>query len=179
MKSFVRELLGGAVLMLVAALTGIAVNAVRPDGLPLIQQGVAVETAQHHDEPTGATPDTSASAAEANLPEGAVSLEEMKLKFDAGTSVIIDARSTAEYEQGHIPGAINLPHDRIPEFIDMLMSQAPMSADVVCYCRSFTCDFSDLLATELKIMGFENVSVFSGGWEQWSGAGYPAETGRR
>ena len=109
------------------------------------------------------------------LAEGAISLAEMKRLFDEGSVIILDARDASEYEQGHIPGAINIPYDRIPEYFDVLNSQVPTDAHVVVYCRSLTCDFSDQLATELKIIGYQNVSVFSGGWEQWTTAGYPIE----
>jgi 3-mercaptopyruvate sulfurtransferase SseA len=171
MKSFLKELLGGIALMVVATLVGMTVNAVRPNGVALIQKGQPVATVQH-----GEADSTVAGGAPA---EGVVSLEQMKQMFDAGTAVIIDARATTEYEEGHIPGAINIPHDRIPEFMDVLTSEVSTDAHVVCYCRSLTCDFSDLLATEMKVIGYQSVSVFSGGWDQWKEAGYPAETGPR
>ena len=157
--------------MLVASLTGVAVNAVRPGGsVALIQKGQAVSTAQHGDV------DSTASVAPA---EGVVTLEQMKQLFDSGGAVIIDARSTTEYEEGHIPGAINIPHDRIPEFMDVLNTEVSTDARVVAYCRSVTCDFSDLLATEMKVIGYQDVSVFSGGWDEWTKAKYPTETGPR
>jgi 3-mercaptopyruvate sulfurtransferase SseA len=172
MKSFLKELIGGIVVMIVATVVGVAVNAMRPTGgVALIQQGQAVSTAQHSE--------TDSTAAAAPLAEGAISLAQMKEIFDAGSATIVDARSTTEYEEGHIPGAVNIPHDRIPEFMDVLNNEVPMEAHVVCYCRSLTCDFSDLLATEMKIIGYQNVSIFSGGWDEWTKAGYPTETGPR
>ena len=170
MKSFLKELAGGVAVMIVATLIGIAVNAARPDGVALIQQGEAVATVQH-----GEVDSTSAAAPR----EGVVTIEEMKQIVDAGGSVIIDARSTTEYEEGHIPGSINIPHDRLPEFMEVLNNEVPTDGRVICYCRSFTCDFSDLLATELKIIGYQDVSVFSGGWDQWKEAGHPVEKGPR
>jgi len=178
MNSFLREILGGIVLMIAASIAGIVVNVARPDGLPLIQAGAPVETAPHGSD---ATPDSAAadSTGAVALPEGAVSLEEMKRLIDSGTAVVIDARSSTEYEEGHLPGAINIPHDRLPEFIDALNSEVPLDAQVVLYCRGPECDFSDMLATEMKIMGYQNVAVFTGGWEHWTGAGYPTEAGPR
>lgn len=170
MRNVFSEILGGVGIMVVATLLGIVVNAVRPNGVALIQSGAPVSTAQHV-----AHSDSMAADTTATLAEGAISLAEMKRLFDEGSVVILDARDASEYEQGHIPGAINIPYDRIPEYFDVLNSQVPMDAHVVCYCRSLTCDFSDQLATELKIIGYTNVSVFSGGWEQWTTAGYPVE----
>lgn len=170
MRNVFSQILGGVGVMVVASLLGIVVNAVRPNGIPLIQSGAPVETALHVAHTDSVAADTTHA-----LAEGAISLSEMKRIFDEGTAIILDARDASEYQQGHIPGAINIPYDRIPEYFDVLNSQVPMDAQVVCYCRSLTCDFSDQLATELRVMGYQNVSVFSGGWEQWTTAGYPIE----
>ncbi len=164
MRSFFSEILGGIGIMFVALLIGVMVNAFRPGGIPLIQKGAPVSTVQH-----GAEPDST------TAPTGAVSLAEMKRIFDTGTAYIIDARDPWEYDQGHIPGAINIPYDRLPEYLDMLSSEVPMDGEVIVYCRGPECDFSDQLATELKILGYQNVRVFTGGWEQWTAAGYPVE----
>ena len=170
MRNVFPEILGGFGIMVVATLLGIVFNAVRPNGVALIQSGEPVSTALHVEHTDSVAADTTQA-----LAEGAISLSEMKRLFDAGSVIILDARDASEYEQGHIPGAINIPYDRIPEYFDVLQAEVPMEAHVVVYCRSVTCDFSDQLATELKIMGYQNVSIFSGGWEQWSTAGYPIE----
>jgi 3-mercaptopyruvate sulfurtransferase SseA len=171
MKSFLKELAGGIALMIVAALIGVGVNAARPHGLPLIQKGEVVATAQQGSVDTTKTVEPTA--------KGAISIEEMKRQFDGKTAVILDARSPEEYEAGHIPGAINIPHDQIPQYQDVLTREVSNDAHIICYCRGPSCDFSDLLATELKIIGWPDISVFSGGWEEWTKAGYPVEKGPR
>jgi rhodanese-related sulfurtransferase len=175
MRTFVRELLGGAVLLLVAAILGLAVNAVRPGGVPLILAGAPVSTVSHARNSAA----DSAAAPGAPLAEGAVTVEQVKEALDAGSAVVIDARSTTEYEEGHLPGAINIPHDRLPEFMETLTAEVPTDGQVIVYCRGPECDFSDLLATELKVMGYQSVSVFPGGWEHWTAAGHPTEAGPR
>jgi 3-mercaptopyruvate sulfurtransferase SseA len=172
MKSFLKELAGGIVLMIVAAVIGIGVNAARPQGLPLIQKGEAVATAQQ-----GSPVDTT-KAVEPTA-KGAIDIAEMKRQFDGKTAVILDARAPDEYEAGHIPGSINIPHDEIPKYQDVLTKEVSNDAHVICYCRGPDCDFADLLATELKIIGWQDVSVFSGGWEEWTKANYPTEKGPR
>lgn len=169
MAAFLKELTGGLVLILVASLIGVGVNTVRPSGLQLIQRVEAVQTAVHGEDgdPAGET----------HVAEGAVTLEEMKRIYDEGVVVIIDARSPTEYKEGHIPGAVNIPYDQLPAYMETLQLEAPMGTSVVCYCRGPSCDFSDHLATELKLMGYDDVSVFTGGWEHWTEAGNPAEGG--
>jgi rhodanese-related sulfurtransferase len=168
MKSILSEILGGVVIMIIATLLGITVNAVRGGGVPLIQQGAPVATVQH-----GAPADSA--GADTTVAEGAVSLAEMKRLYDDGAVFIIDARDPYEYEEGHIPGAINIPYDRVPEYLDQLYNEIPTDQPVIVYCRGPACDFSDQLATELKILGYQDVRVFTGGWEQWTAAGYPVE----
>lgn len=164
---FISDIFGGIGIMVVATLLGVTVNAVRPGGVPLIQKGAPVSTVQH-----GAGADSAGTESAAT---GAVSLGEMKRIYDTGSAFIIDARSPTDYEAGRIPGAINIPYDRLPEYLDMLSSEVPMDAEVVVYCHGPSCDFSDQLATEMKILGYQNVRVFTGGWEHWTAAGYPVD----
>ncbi len=52
----------------------------------------------------------------------------------AAEPVIIDVRTPAEYAQGHISGALNLPYDTIAAHIT---AAAPdKAAPVILYCRS-------------------------------------------
>jgi rhodanese-related sulfurtransferase len=167
MRSAFSQLRGGLVIIAVASLLGVVVNAIRSGGVDLIQKGAPVSTVRHGADTTAA--DTTGPR------EGIVSLAEMRRIFDEGSAFIIDARDPEEFAEGHIPGAINVPYDRLPEYLDMLNAEVPTDARVIIYCRGPACDFSDQLATELKILGYQDVSVFSGGWEHWTEAGYPVE----
>ncbi len=44
-----------------------------------------------------------------------VSLVDAKAAHDAGTAVFVDARPEASYALGHIPGAISIPADQLPQ----------------------------------------------------------------
>lgn len=43
--------------------------------------------------------------------------------------LVVDARSAAQYEQGHIPGAISVPYDQVASRLDEL----PRDQDIVFY----------------------------------------------
>jgi len=173
MKQFAKNLAGGVVIIAAAAVIGIAHNAVRGQSIPLIQEVKPVQTVRQGTGGDGAGEnETSAST---GLPEGAVSVDQVKALFDAGDVYIIDARAAEAFDQGHIPGATNVPYDRLSEYYEDLTAIVPSDAKVVCYCWSPTCDFSDQLATELKIMGYTDVAVFTGGLEDWQKAGHPVE----
>jgi rhodanese-related sulfurtransferase len=160
--------------MIAATAIGIGVNAVRSNPVKLIQNTQAVSTASHDEEAAPAVSDGGMPEAEA-LPEGAVAVDELKQLLDEGAIVLIDARSPSAFEEKRIPGAINIPYDQLPSYLEALEESVLREDHVVCYCWSPTCDFSDQLATELKIMGYENVSVFTGGMEHWAEAGHPTE----
>jgi len=63
-----------------------------------------------------------------------VSAEEVQaLRAGKRPAVVIDARSPAEFAQGHIPGALNLP----PELVSASVARLPKDkgAPLVFYCR--------------------------------------------
>lgn len=72
------------------------------------------------------------SAAYAQFP--VVSAEDVKSRMDGKkTVVLIDTRNPDEYIAGHIPGAVNIPSDRMK----MEMARLPKdpSTPIIFYCR--------------------------------------------
>ena len=163
MKTLMNALIGGTAVIIVAGIIGVAQNAVRSNPVKLVQK-VATTKADH-------------SAEAPALGEGEIALEEMQARFDSGLSILLDARSPAEYAESHIPGAINIPYDRLAEYMETLTYEATPDQPVVCYCKGPSCDLSHLLATELRLMGYEDVVVFKAGWEGWLEAGLETVTG--
>jgi rhodanese-related sulfurtransferase len=96
--------------------------------------------------------------------------------FEGGGAVFVDARIPDEFVAGHIPGAFNLPYDDLGSHLDVL-NYLPDDSLVITYCDGSECALSLELADELTAMGFGQVRVFFGGWEQWVEAGHPAEEG--
>jgi len=168
-KTLTNALIGGVAVIIVAGIIGVAQNAVRSNPVKLVQN-VATTKADHSAE----------APAEGEAPalgEGEIALEEMQARFDSGLSILLDARSPAEYAESHIPGAINIPYDRLAEYMETLTYEATPDQPVVCYCKGPSCDLSHLLATELRLMGYEDVVVFKAGWEGWTEAGLETVTG--
>ncbi len=96
--------------------------------------------------------------------------------FEQGTALFVDARMPDEFAAGHVPGALNLPYDELESHLDVL-NYLPEDGLVVTYCDGSECALSLELADELTAMGFGQVRVFFGGWEQWVEAGQPTEEG--
>lgn len=81
----------------------------------------------------------------------------------------IDARSRAEYEAAHIPGALLLNEDEWEAlFSDFLGSWDP-DHRVVVYCGGSRCQLSKKVAERLRAdLDSENIYVLKGGWSEWS-----------
>lgn len=86
-------------------------------------------------------------------------------------AVFIDARLPRAFKQEHIPGAVNIPFERMLEHqatIDSLFSDNW----VITYCQDAACDLAGLLGWELFFQGFPNVAVYHPGLQAWKKAGY-------
>jgi rhodanese-related sulfurtransferase len=53
-----------------------------------------------------------------------------KALLDAGTAIFIDVRGPADYELGHLPGAILMP---LPD-VETRASELPRGAAIITYC---------------------------------------------
>jgi rhodanese-related sulfurtransferase len=188
LKHFIGQLCGGAALIVVSLLIGIAYNTFISNKVQLLPAIGQAETVNAALSDTAATPDNNATtpavAATPDtqvapvLPKGVqafVPLEKAKALFDGKTALFIDARGEDAFEEGHIPGAMNVPYDQLVDYYESLTASVATDRLIVVYCWSKTCDFSDSLASELVLMGYTNIVIFRGGWEEWQAAGFPTE----
>lgn len=80
----------------------------------------------------------------------------------------VDARPDAEFEQKHVPGAIQLNEDRFNELLPQMLQVWSPEKKVVVYCSTQACGASREVARRLrKEAGLTNVFVLEGGWEAW------------
>ncbi len=102
-------------------------------------------------------------------------LPEFRTIFDGKSAVIVDARSAPFYELGHIPGALNLARDDFAHDYQAFSKKLEAGRDrpIVVYCSGGACHDSKLVASALLSLGFSNVRVFKGGWEEWTQADLP------
>ncbi len=91
------------------------------------------------------------------------------LKTPNNNIVLIDVRTEAEYNAGHVAGAINISHDTIEENIAFLDQYK--SSEIVVYCRSGrrTAIAIDVLAKN----GFSNLQHLTGDMNGWLEAKLP------
>ena len=82
--------------------------------------------------------------------------------------LVLDVRPGAEYENGHLPGAVSIPIGSLPDAAPGL----PRDATIVVYCRGRYCLFADEALSILRDAGFDAVRL-EGGWPEWLMEGRP------
>ncbi|MFF5291362.1 rhodanese-like domain-containing protein [Paractinoplanes globisporus] len=86
--------------------------------------------------------------------------------------VLVDSRSRAAWEQGHIPGAIHLPTAEIGARAAELLDPA---VPVVTYCWGPGCNGATRAALAFALAGY-SVKEMIGGVEYWVREGLPTRT---
>ena len=97
-----------------------------------------------------------------------VGIEELLERAQAGNVTVIDVRPRLEFEAGHLPGAISIPLDELPE----RMSEIDGEREVVAYCRGPYCVLSAEAVTQLRKRG-RVARRFIGGPLEWGAHGLP------
>ena len=87
--------------------------------------------------------------------------------------VLLDVRSPALFEAGHVPGAISLPHGKI---VASRMSAYPRETLFVTYCGGPHCNGAARGAARLARLGFA-VKIMAGGITGWTDEGFELERG--
>lgn len=81
--------------------------------------------------------------------------------------LILDVRSPEEYKAGHIPGAINIPHDQVGSRLSEISSHK--NKEVVLYCRSGR--RVAIAADILQSAGFSKLLHLDGDMYDWQSNG--------
>ncbi len=84
--------------------------------------------------------------------------------------LILDVRASQDYQQGHIPGAINIDSDELPDQLDTL----PRDRPIVVYCEVGR---RTRIATNLLVeAGFSDVRQLEGDMQEWRSNEQPIVT---
>ena len=93
------------------------------------------------------------------------------LDADANNLVIVDVRTPEEFQQGHVPNAINVPLSEIIDNPAILLSSK--AKPIVLYCRSGY--RAGKAAEALQKDGYQNLSHLEGDMQGWIKAGLAVE----
>ncbi|MEO3788007.1 metalloregulator ArsR/SmtB family transcription factor [Actinocorallia sp. B10E7] len=97
-----------------------------------------------------------------------VGLAELARRAENGEVLVLDVRPAPEYDAGHIPGAIGIPHDQLA----VRLAELPRDAEIVAYCRGRYCVFAPQAVRLLRDEGFR-ARPADGGLPEWRRAGLP------
>jgi rhodanese-related sulfurtransferase len=100
-----------------------------------------------------------------------VPADELLARARKGLVTVLDVRPPEEYAAGHLPGAINVPMDRLEDYLGKL----PKKREVVAYCRGPYCLMSFEAVAALRKRGWK-ARRLAEGFPEWKAAGLPVES---
>ena len=97
-----------------------------------------------------------------NMEKYDVSMEELQLKQLSG-AIIVDVRSSQEFAEGHIEGAINIPEYEIKNNVEIILNDK--DKEIIVYCSSGVRSLK--ARKKLAKLGYNNVYNLYQGLENW------------
>jgi rhodanese-related sulfurtransferase/DNA-binding transcriptional ArsR family regulator len=99
-----------------------------------------------------------------------VPAREVLARLKSGLVTVLDVRPAEEFAAGHLPGAINVPVEKLEAYL----SKLPKRKEVVAYCRGPYCLMSFEAVEKLRKRGFKATRL-ENGFPEWRAAGLPVE----
>ena len=100
-----------------------------------------------------------------------ISRAELRQRVKKGLVTILDVRPEAEFKQGHLPGAVNVPLSKL----GLRLRGLNKKTEIVAYCRGAYCVLSFEAVAQLRALGF-NARRLEDGYPEWRASGMPVET---
>lgn len=105
-----------------------------------------------------------------------VTSEQLKGLLDSKEQVVlIDARTTQEYQEAHILTAISIPLTVLEK--DSSVLTAAKNARLLFYCNGVKCGKSGKSALIARSLGYTDITIYAEGMPVWEEKGYPIYTG--
>ena len=92
-----------------------------------------------------------------------INVKNSVLLMNREACTIIDVRSEEKFNVGHIPNAVNIPYNKLPEMVDKLKKQPKKT--ILIYCGS-----GNSSGKAMKLLNqkeFESVMSIEGGFSEW------------
>ena len=102
-----------------------------------------------------------------------ITREQLQARLEAGDVTVVEALGPMYYDDAHLPGAINVPHDQVDELAPELLPE--LDATIVVYCSNTPCQNSAIASARLVQLGYTDVLEYVEGKQDWIEAGLPVE----
>jgi rhodanese-related sulfurtransferase len=102
-------------------------------------------------------------------------------RYEQELVVFVDARDDRHYQEGHVPGAYQLDHYRVENYLAVALPVCQTADQIVVYCDGGGCEDSEFTALTLSDAGIPKAKLFvyGGGMTEWITNGLPTEIGSR
>lgn len=87
-----------------------------------------------------------------------------------GLVTVLDVRPPEEYAAGHVPGAVNVPLNKLEDYLEQLEPEQ----EIVAYCRGPHCVLAFDAVAQLRKKGLK-ARRLEDGFPEWEVAGLPVE----
>ena len=161
-------LIQGFFLLALSAVIALTINGARDDGICL----------------TGKWPSRTGSSSEVVTPPSAIpgdppfiTLLDAVARYQLPEVTFIDSRSPEDFALAHIARSINIPYDYLDSSGQKVMASLDQRREYVIYCGGGECEGSLYLGRYLWGLEFKRISVFYGGWQEWTENNLPVSSG--
>jgi ArsR family transcriptional regulator len=96
--------------------------------------------------------------------------EDLIARMRDGLVTLVDVRPEHEFDLGHLPGAINIPLNRL----EKRLSRLPKAQEIIAYCRGPYCVLSFEAVALLRVKGYQAHRLVDG-FPEWKAAGFEVE----
>jgi rhodanese-related sulfurtransferase len=96
----------------------------------------------------------------------------LEMKANNEKFKIVEVLEQEEFRKGHIPGAINIPLNKLKT---LAKSHLKKNDTIVVYCASYACQASTRAARTLLNMGYRKTLDYKAGKKGWLHTGFELE----
>ena len=97
---------------------------------------------------------------------------DLNKRLKKGLVTVLDVRPVEEFQQGHLPGARNVPIGQLKRWL----ARIDRNTEIVAYCRGPYCVMAFEAVALLRARGFE-ARRLEDGFPEWRAAGLPVAVG--
>ena len=102
-----------------------------------------------------------------------ITRDELRRAIENDEVTVVETLGPLYYAQGHLPGAVNIPHTDVEALAPTLLPDK--GAAIVTYCSNTACQNSSIVQARLAAMGYTDVRKYAEGKQDWREAGLGLE----